>query len=555
MNDPAQGLRFKLATEDAEIEQIHELNYRTFVEEIPQHAQSINRRLVDKFHHENTYAICLDGERVVGMVAVRGNRPFSLDKKLPNLDSHLPPGHRVCEVRLLSVEKEYRTGQVFCGLVGLVLQYCEEIGYTLAIISGTVRQQKLYRHLGFMPFGPLVGSADAQFQPMYLTHELFEENARSLLQLVTTPRVSLTNFLPGPVEVHPDVQEAFSRMPVSHRAVAFESEFQATKKLLCGMTNARQVEIFLGSGTLANDAVAAQLSLTGQPGLVLSNGEFGERLIDQATRAGLAFDTLRADLGEAFDPDRIDQQLSQSPKAKWLWAVHCETSTSMLNDLPTLKQLCARHDVRLCLDCISSIGTIPVDLRAVFLASCVSGKGLASYPGLSMVFYNHNLLPAPSALPRYLDLGYYAAQHGVPFTHSSNLVTALRTALKRVNWNEKFRNQVELSVWLRAQLVELGYDLVATNGHTSPAVVTLALPKAANSRSVGWRLQKAGFLLNYRSEYLARRNWIQICMMNECSREKVEPLVHVLPRVCTPRPGETPELAQTTETTKFAYES
>src|SRR5438552_9842020 len=253
MNDQVQGLRFKLATEDWEFEQVHELNYRTFVEEIPQHSQSSSRRLVDKFHHENTYAICRAEDRIVGMVAVRGTRPFSLDQKLPNLDSHLPPGHRVCEVRLLSVEKEYRTGQVFCGLVGLVLQYCEEMGYTMAIISGTVRQQKLYRHLGFVPFGPLVGNADAPFQPMYLTHELFEENARSLLQLVTTPRVSLTNFLPGPVEVHPDVQEAFARMPVSHRAVAFDSEFQATKKMLCGMTSARQVEIFLGSGTLAND--------------------------------------------------------------------------------------------------------------------------------------------------------------------------------------------------------------------------------------------------------------------------------------------------------------
>src|SRR5262245_52597414 len=189
MNDPIPGLKFKFATEESEFDQIHELNYRTFAEEIPQHARSSTRRLVDKFHHENTYAICIANDRVVGMVAVRGNRPFSLDKKLPNLDAYLPPGHRLCEVRLLSVEREYRTGQVFCGLVGSVLQYCDEMGYTLAIISGTIRQQKLYRHLGFVPFGPLVGSADARFQPMYLTHELFEENARSLLQLVTAPRV------------------------------------------------------------------------------------------------------------------------------------------------------------------------------------------------------------------------------------------------------------------------------------------------------------------------------------------------------------------------------
>ena len=40
---------------------------------------------------------------------------------------------------------------------------------------------------------------------------------------------------------------------------------------------------------------------------------------------------------------------------------------------------------------ISSVGTMPVSLEGVWLASCASGKGLRSYPGLSMVFYNHEL--------------------------------------------------------------------------------------------------------------------------------------------------------------------
>jgi aspartate aminotransferase-like enzyme len=55
-----------------------------------------------------------------------------------------------------------------------------------------------------------------------------------------------------------------------------------------------------GSGTLANDAIAAQLSLLDGRGLVLSNGEFGERLIDHARRFGLSFDVLKIEWGEAF---------------------------------------------------------------------------------------------------------------------------------------------------------------------------------------------------------------------------------------------------------------
>ena len=162
-------LVFKVATEDWEFEQIHRLNYRTFVEEIPQHKQSPTHRLMDKFHAENTYLICLSGEKLAGMLAVRGNRPFSLDQKLDNLDSYLPPGRTTCEIRLLAVEKKFRGAQVLQGILAMLWQHGVEKGYDLAIISGTMRQSKLYHHLGFIPFGPLVGSGEAQFQPMYVT--------------------------------------------------------------------------------------------------------------------------------------------------------------------------------------------------------------------------------------------------------------------------------------------------------------------------------------------------------------------------------------------------
>src|SRR5213592_694416 len=104
------SLRFKIATEVWEFEAIHRLNYKTFVEEIPQHTNNPDQRLVDKFHAENTYAIGLLSDQLVGMVAGRAHRPFSLDSKLPNLDSYLPAGRRILEVRLLSVEKDFRNG-------------------------------------------------------------------------------------------------------------------------------------------------------------------------------------------------------------------------------------------------------------------------------------------------------------------------------------------------------------------------------------------------------------------------------------------------------------
>lgn len=169
----AVGLCFKVATDEDEFEQIHELNYRTFVEEIPQHAPNRERRRVDRFHLENIYIICRDGKDVVGMVACRGNRPFSLDEKLSDLDAHLPPDRQVCEIRLLAIVKEYRRGPVFRGLLECLTREFTRSGFDLAVISGTLREIRLYRHLGFIPFGMVVGEAPTLFQPMYLTLESF----------------------------------------------------------------------------------------------------------------------------------------------------------------------------------------------------------------------------------------------------------------------------------------------------------------------------------------------------------------------------------------------
>jgi len=530
-----EPLIFKFATEDWEFEQIHRLNYKTFVGEIPQHQPSPAQRLVDKFHSGNTYLICLKNRKLVGMLAVRGNRPFSLDQKLANLDSYLPPGRSICEIRLLAIEKKFRGAQVLQGILALLWQHGVEKGYDLAIISGTTRQFKLYQHLGFVPFGPPVGSGDAQFQPMYVTLETFEVTAREFLR--SSParsfHPSAVNFLPGPVAVRREVRRAFEQAPESHRGESFKKDFQATKQILCELVRAKNAGLLMGSGTLANDAVAGQLSLLKGHGLVLSNGEFGARLVDHARRFNLDFDALEFSWGKPLDLAAVKRKLSG--KIAWLWCTHCETSTGILTDLDALKTLCAENGTKLCLDCVSTIGTMPVDLTGVYLASCSSGKGLRAYPGIAMVFYSHETASAPDKLPRYLDLGFYARHSGTPFTFSSNLLHALHASVNRVNWERRFTETTELSAWLRERLVEMGFNLVGSGALLSPAVITISLPPEMNSQKIGEAMQEAGYLLSYNSEYLRCKNWIQICFMGECAKEKAVALANALNRVCFQR--------------------
>ena len=523
------GHTFKVATEEWEFERIFELNYATFVEEVPQHDPNTSRRLVDPFHSENTYFICLNGGELVGMVAVRDRRPFSLDQKLDNIDKYLPAGRSVCEIRLLSIAKSRRKGRVIQGLLTMLAKYCIDNGYDLGVISGNVEQEKLYRQLGFVPFGPRVGTPRALYQPMYRDLTTLEEDFSGRFHhSVEDSGRRPANLMPGPVAIRPEVRRAFTRTPVSHRSPAFVADVQLTKRRLCELVSTSKVEILLGSGTMANDAVAAQLSLETGQGLVLSNGEFGERLLDHAARMGLEFDSIEQEWGQPFDTASLESRLDTAGDYTWLWAVHCETSTGLLNDIGSLKRICNARRVKLALDCISSIGTLPVDLADVYFASCVSGKGLSSYPGLAMVFYDHQLQPRPDRIPRYLDLGLYAAKSGVPFTMSSNLVYALNVALDQFDSGDVFGHIKETSAWLRDRLRRRGFEIVADDAVASPAVITLALSVSGRSKELGDRLERAGFLLNYNSKYLRSRNWIQICLMGDFSRNDVERLLDAM---------------------------
>ena len=178
--DTMSSLRVKIANEPWEFAQIHQLNHKAFAEEIPQYPTTPSGCLIDKFHDENTYVIGLRGRRLAAMMAVRGRRPFSLDQKLANLDVYLPEGRSMCELRLLAVDPRDRAGRLLPALLDGVWRHCLQQGYDVALISGTTRQMRLYRHMGFVPFGPLIGKPGAFFQPMYLTRAAFERHSAVL---------------------------------------------------------------------------------------------------------------------------------------------------------------------------------------------------------------------------------------------------------------------------------------------------------------------------------------------------------------------------------------
>src|SRR5437879_6678901 len=160
--------------------------------------------------------------------------------------------------------------------------------------------------------------------------------------------------MPGPVEIADPSREAFHQPPISHRSPEVIQRFEGVRERLCDLAGSPRVALFQGSGTLANEVIASQLE---GPGLVLVNGEFGSRLAAQAQAWSLPVRTIEWPWGTPWDIDQADRAMDG---VRWVWGVHLETSTGLLNDIGRLSERARERNVRVCLDCVSSLGAAPL---------------------------------------------------------------------------------------------------------------------------------------------------------------------------------------------------
>jgi aspartate aminotransferase-like enzyme/ribosomal protein S18 acetylase RimI-like enzyme len=529
MREASAALTVRIATA-ADLDDIRQLNHRTFADEIPQHTPRSDGRLVDRFEDVSTFIVVRDDDRLVGMIALRTERPFSLDAKLPDLDRHLPAGRTPCEIRLLAVEPGHRHGVVLRALLMRLVEEAVARGFDLAVISATTRQLKLYTHMGFVPFGPLVGTAEAAYQPMYVTKEAAVAHAGSFLGLARERRAEPALFLTGPVPLSKEVRRRIEGPLQSHRSPEFAEDLARIRRSLGKLVDARQVAIFSGSGTLANDAIAAQIARDGAAAVVCSNGEFGERLIDHARRHGIAHEAVRVPWGSPLPMDRV-VKAARRVRAGWLWMVHHETSTGMLNSLDALREAGGAVGARVALDAASSVGTVPMSLQGVAFASTVSGKALGAVAGLSVVCCDEAPLPGDDSLPRYLDLARYLDGDGVPFTQSSLLVGALATALETTDWPARYAAIARASIVLRERLASSGHHPLVSGSDASPAVATWQAGSARDTSALAARLLAAGYALSWESGYLRARQWIQTAFLGDFDEAAVAPMADNLARV------------------------
>lgn len=352
------------------------------------------------------------------------------------------------------------------------------------------------------------------------------------------------SLLPGPVTMSAAVRAALQRPALYHREPEFVELFENVRDQLGSLVGGRDVALFVGSGTLANDVVAATLAASARPGrgLILDNGAFGARLVSQVARFGLSPRVLSWPWGSPWNLDEIAAALEQEPAGSWIWGVHHESSTGVLNDLPALVGLARSRGVRVCADCVSSIGAVPLDLNEVYLASGTSGKALASGSGIALVFADQRALRKldTTRVPSYLDLAATLDCEGPRFTFPSGLLYGLAAALTEYGTPERARARYEgyasVGQYVRRQLRRMGLTPIASERHACPILSTFAPWEGWTSPAFVDLCRRAGYLIAGQSTYLSERRLVQIATMGAITRQDCAGLFEFLERSRTVAP-------------------
>jgi hypothetical protein len=142
------------------------------------------------------------------MVCYNGERPFSLDAKIPDLDQYLPQHKNIVEADYYRYARKKGIPQLPTACCNfLVNAFTTEC--TCRGNIGTTRQLKLYSAMGFEHLVRLLARPVAEFQPMFITLKNLRHDFKNV------------NLTTGPVGITRQVQKALEEPPVSHRSIGF----------------------------------------------------------------------------------------------------------------------------------------------------------------------------------------------------------------------------------------------------------------------------------------------------------------------------------------------
>ena len=355
-------------------------------------------------------------------------------------------------------------------------------------------------------------------------------------------------FAPGPVLTDQRVKEAALAPDICHRRPMFEDMYGELRdnliKLFKGTKETHTTFVVTGSGTSSNETVLSSVVEDGKKVLLITNGEFGNRLRGIVECYGIEIIVVEHAWAESVDLERVEDELKKDKNISLISMVYHETSTGMVNPVHKVGMLAKKYDKMFHVDTVSAIGGEDIDVVRDNIDFCngVPNKAVGGQPGVSFVCVRRSALAKIENVKRrniYLNLQHHvreAEKHNqTPNTPSVVMFITLNEALKVLF--EEGQENVIARYRVNAAIIRKGFKklglkfLLEDENLMSNTVTSVFLPEGIGVDAFLDRMDNEGYVLYKGKGPLIDKNLFQAANMGQIHAEDSREFLVVLGRV------------------------
>ncbi|QYX57782.1 2-aminoethylphosphonate--pyruvate transaminase [Roseovarius sp. SCSIO 43702] len=243
-----------------------------------------------------------------------------------------------------------------------------------------------------------------------------------------------------------------------------------------------------GSGSYCVEAMLGSFVPRDGKVLVLANGAYGLRAAQTMEYLGRAFHLL--DKGDYLPPrgDEVARILAEDPAITHVLAIHCETSSGILNPVAEIAEATQAAGRKLLIDSMSAFGALDLCPAEIEFEAMVSSanKCIEGVPGFGFALARTDALEAAKGVSHSLSLDVHAQWAHMEktgqwrFTPPTHVVAAFLEALRLHEAEGGVAGRGARYTRNRDVMVEgmrgLGFETLLAERWLSPIIVTFFCP-------------------------------------------------------------------------------
>lgn len=326
---------------------------------------------------------------------------------------------------------------------------------------------------------------------------------------VRNSREHIKLFIPGPVEVLPEILDAQTHWMFGHRMPECLSLIEGIKPKLQEVFQTKQRVLFQ-SGTGSGFWEAASRCLVGKKVLHCTSGAFSDKWLNVSKACGKAYEELSFEWGQPVLPEPVVERLA-SGEFDALAVVLNETSTGITNPIKEIaaavRALPNGADIMIMVDAVSGLSgcELRFDDWDLDIALTSSQKAFAMPPGLAMAAVSDRALEKAKTMEGrgyYWDLIALAKQwdkHQTPNTSPMPMLNALDVQLDRMmaeTMDGRFARHIAQRDKTIAYVKSKGFELYGNEAYASPTVTNVANTLEIDINALNAFLRTKGMILS-----------------------------------------------------------